>query len=146
MKVKKDDPKKAFGDKKVPMHEIPPVAEAFISCAFYDGDLKYGFRNWRRDHIEARTYIAATLRHLQAWAECEELAPDSKLPHLGHAAACLCLLMDAQANKTLIDNRVKGEFAAVLTALEPWMKERNLKAAVARKKAADEKKRKARRK
>ncbi len=129
----KDNPKKAFGDKKVPMHEIPPVAEAFISCAFYDGALKYGFRNWRNDPIEARTYIAATLRHVQAWAEKEELAKDSGLPHLAHAAACLCLLLDAQANGTLIDNRVKGAFASVLESLEPWMKQRNEKAALARK-------------
>lgn len=128
-----DSPKKAQGMKKVPLHEIPPVAEAHISCALYDGDLKYGFRNWRQDEIDARTYIAATLRHLQAWAEKEEYAEDSGVHHLGHAGACIALLLDAQANGRLIDNRVAGAFPKVLTDLQAWVVERNKKAEAAKK-------------
>ncbi len=134
--MSKDNPKKAQGMKKVPLHEIPPVAEAYISCAFYDGDLKYGFRNWRGSDIDAQTYIAATMRHLQAWAEGEELAEDSLLPHLAHAGACICLLIDAQANGVLIDNRVKGVFAQVLKKLQPWVEARNKKAEEDREKLA----------
>ncbi len=119
--------------KKVPLHEIPPVAEAHISCAFYDGDLKYGFRNWRQSEIDALTYIAATLRHLQAWAEKEEYAEDSGVHHLGHAGACIALLLDAQANGRLIDNRVAGAFPKVLTDLQAWVVERNKKAEAAKK-------------
>lgn len=132
----KDNPKKAQGMKKVPMHEIPPVAEAHISCAFYDGDLKYGFRNWRDSSIDAETYVAATLRHLQAWAEGEEFAEDSGVHHLGHAGACICLLLDAQANGKLIDNRVKGAFSDVLKKLQPWVEARNKKAEEDREKLA----------
>ena len=132
----KENPKKAQGMKKVPLHEIPPLAEAHISCAFYDGDLKYGFRNWREKPVDAETYIAATLRHIHAWAEGEEFAEDSGVHHLGHAGACICLLLDAQANGKLIDNRVKGAFAEVLKQLQPWVEARNKKAEVDREKLA----------
>ena len=130
----KDNPKRAQGSNKVPMHEMPPVADAHISCAFYDGDLKYGFRNWRTLEIDAATYIAAALRHIHAWAECEEVAPDSGVHHLGHAGACIALLLDAQANGRLIDNRVAGAFPKVLTELAAWVEQRNKKAAEAAKK------------
>jgi hypothetical protein len=133
---KRDNPKKLMGDKKVPMNEIPPVAAAHISCAFLDGALKYGFRNWRKDPIEVQTYIAAAMRHLEAWAEGEECAPDSGLHHLAHAGACICILLDAQANDVLIDNRVPGAFAKVLEQLKPWVVARRKKAEEDREKLA----------
>ena len=124
----KDNPKKVMGDKKVPMNQIPPVADAQISCAFFDGALKYGFRNWRTTPIEAQTYISAVLRHIQAWAEGEDTASDSGLHHLAHAGACICILLDAEANGALIDNRVHGAFPKVLEQLRPWVEARRKKA------------------
>ena len=110
------------------MHEMPPVADAHISCAFYDGDLKYGFRNWRTLEIDSNTYISAVLRHIQAWAEGEEIAADSGVHHLGHAGACIALLLDAQANGRLIDNRVPGVYPKVIADLQAWVEMRNKKA------------------
>jgi hypothetical protein len=94
---------------------------AHEACALLDGDLKYGFRNWRRKNVRARIYIDAALRHLQAWAEGEEIAEDSGVHHLGHARACLGVLLDAQACGALCDDRAPGEFAKVSADLAKWV-------------------------
>ena len=106
------------------MGEVPPVAIAHESCAMLDGDLKYGFRNWRQNDVQARIYIDACKRHLDSWLEGEECADDSGVHHLGHARACLGILLDAQENGNLIDNRVKGPFPKVIKRLETWVKAR----------------------
>jgi hypothetical protein len=77
------------------------------SLAMLDGEWKYGYRNWREKDVRARIYINAAMRHLAAWAEGQERADDSKVHHLGHARACLGILLDAQANGNLIDDRSK---------------------------------------
>ena len=65
--------------------------------------------------------------HLNAWAEGEEAAPDSGVHHLGHARACLGILLDAQETGNLIDDRVAGAFPAVSERLGAWVVERRLK-------------------
>lgn len=106
------NPKQAFGDKKPPLDELPLVAEIEASLALQDGDFKYGFRNWRVNPVEARTYIKAARRHLGLWAEGEELARDTGVNNLGAVIACCAILLDAQANGKLIDNRSKSRAAA----------------------------------
>jgi hypothetical protein len=118
------NPKDLLGSKKVPLGQVCPVAMAHESCAMLDGDLKYGFRNWRQKDVVARIYIDAALRHLQSWAEGEEVAEDSGVHHLGHARACLGILLDAQENGNLIDDRAKGVFSKVSERLSAWVKER----------------------
>ncbi len=118
------NPKDILGSAKVPLDEIPPVALLHEACAFLDGDIKYGYRNWREKDVRARIYVAAALRHLQAWAEGEEVAPDSGVHHLGHVRACMGILLDAQENGNLIDDRVPGVFSAVSARLSEWVKER----------------------
>lgn len=121
------NPKDLLGDKKVPIGEVCPVAMLHESCAMLDGDLKYGFRNWREKDVKARIYIDAALRHISAWAEMEEYAEDSGVHHLGHARACLGILLDAQECGNLIDDRAKGVFAKVSERLQAWVQERRKK-------------------
>lgn len=106
------NPKQAFGDKKPALDELPLVALIEACLALFDGDGKYGFRNWRENPVEARTYIKAALRHLGLWAEGEEHARDTGVNNLGAVMACCAILLDAQANGTLIDNRSKSQAAA----------------------------------
>lgn len=114
-----DNPKKQFGDKKPPLAQLPLVALAHASTAHYDGDLKYGFRNWREKPVEALTYINAAMRHLMLWGEGEEIARDTGVNNLGAVIACCAILLDAQANDALIDNRSKSKVACdVLHDLE----------------------------
>ena len=68
MPMNPPNPKDAMGSKKVSMGHVCPVAIAHESCAMLDGDLKYGFRNWRESKVVAHRYIDAALRHLNVSA------------------------------------------------------------------------------
>ena len=105
------NPKQAFGNKKPPLAQLPLVARVAASAAHYDGDLKYGFRNWRDQPVEALTYIHAAERHLALWTEGEEHARDTGVNNLGAVIACCAILLDAQINDALIDNRVPSPAA-----------------------------------
>lgn len=126
-KADSTNPKDILGSAKVPMDAVPPAAIAHESLAFYDGELKYGYRNYRDKKVRARIYVAACKRHLDSWLEGEETAEDSGVHHLGHARACLGIILDAQENDTLIDDRVAGPFGKVIKKLEPWVAKRNEK-------------------
>lgn len=137
-KADSTNPKDILGSAKVPMGAVPPVAIAHESLAFYDGELKYGFRNYRDKQVRARIYVDACKRHLDAWLDGEETAEDSGVHHLGHARACLGIILDAQENETLIDDRVPGPFSKVVKRLEGWVAKRNEKQRELDKKAKDE--------
>jgi hypothetical protein len=103
------NPKDIHGYKKVDVSLLPSIAMLHGGHAMMDGARKYGPYNWRDNAVLARVYIAAAVRHINYWASGEELADDSSVPHLGHAIACLAILLDAQATGNLIDDRVKSE-------------------------------------
>lgn len=100
------NPKDAVGQKKAPLHLIPVAALAAEAGAFRDGVRKYGAANWRITGVQASIYIAAALRHISLWYDGgEDVASDSKVKHLGHARACLGIVLDAEACGTLTDDR-----------------------------------------
>lgn len=100
-----NNPKTVFGIKKVPLHLVPPISTAYEAMAFKDGAEKYGPYNWREKKVSASVYVAAAKRHLDAWWDGEELAPDSGLPHLAHAKACLAIIIDASSLGIFNDDR-----------------------------------------
>ena len=104
--MKDTNPKSAFGDRKVPIHLWPASATIMGSLGLLDGALKYGRSNWRESGVRASTYYDAANRHLQAWFEGEQADPDSGLPHLCHALACLAIIVDAEASGKLTDDRM----------------------------------------
>jgi hypothetical protein len=69
------------------------------------GAEKYGPYNWRTKKVSVMIYVDATLRHLMAFVDREECASDSRLPHIGHALACLGILADAIEGGHLHDDR-----------------------------------------
>lgn len=99
------NPKKAFGDKKVPLHLVPAPAMVAIAMGLKDGARKYGAFNWRTIPVEVETYVGATLRHLMAWQDGEDIDPDSGNNHLAHAMASLAILVDAVESGNVTDNR-----------------------------------------
>lgn len=103
-----DNPKTRFGATKPPMQLIPGPALAHIATAFRDGAEKYGPYNWRDKAVSSSIYVAAAMRHIELWFNREENAQDSGVHHLGHAAACLSILMDAQETNMLNDDRPKA--------------------------------------
>ncbi len=106
-----DNPKliQALKDGKVPMeYLVYSVLEDDAFVHKYGAD-KYGIRNWLIDKILASTYEGAMLRHFKAWAEGEDIDPESGRPHLTHLRACCAVVMDAQKHGTLIDDRNRLE-------------------------------------
>lgn len=114
------NPKDLIGSGKLPLHLWPTTATALGAMGLLDGMLKYGRSNFREIGVRASIYYDAALRHLGAWFEGEDLDPDSGLPHLAHALACLAILVDAQAAGKLNDDRmVAGGYRALVTELTP---------------------------
>lgn len=117
---KNPNPKDSIGSTKVPLHLWPTTATVLGSVALLDGALKYGRSNFRVAEVRASIYFDAANRHLNAWFEGEAVDPDSGLPHLGHALACLAIVVDAEAAGMLIDDRmVAGGYRSMITELTP---------------------------
>jgi hypothetical protein len=107
LELKSTNPKDVIGVKKVPLHLIPGTAAAHQAMAHKNGAVKYGPYNWREEGVSASVYVAACMRHLMAWYDGEELARDSGVHHLGHAIACLNIILDSQEVGNLVDDRPK---------------------------------------
>lgn len=122
--TKPTNPKDAIGSDKLPLHLWPTTATILGSLGLLDGMLKYGRTNWRDAGVRASIYYDAARRHLDAWFEGEDEDPDSGLPHLAHALACLAILVDARAANRLTDDRMyRGAFyRAVVFGLTPHVK------------------------
>jgi hypothetical protein len=108
------NPKDKIGKTKPPLHLIPPSAQIIEAMAMQDGANKYGPYNWREKTVAATVYIAAVQRHLLAWLDGETAANDSGIHHLGHARASLGILLDAEAQGTMVDDRPSPGKAAEL--------------------------------
>lgn len=109
-----NNPKTAFGARKPSFHFVPPVAELHLGQAMADGGSKYGTMNWREKTISSSVYYDAARRHLAAWWDGEDIAPDSGVHHLGHLMACCALILDGEAQGKLNDDRpIPGKFAEV---------------------------------
>lgn len=100
-----NNPKTAQGIKKVPLHLIPPSAKHYLALALEDGAKKYGPYNWRDAAISISVYKAALERHMDAFWDGEDSAPDSGLHHVAHAMACCALILDAMSIGKLNDDR-----------------------------------------
>jgi len=114
------NPKDLLGAKKVSLTKLPPVALLHAAHALMNGAARYGPYNWRERSVRASIYVDACERHLSAWLDGEEDASDSGVHHLGHAIACLAILLDAQEAGKLIDDRPHqgaGGFCRVLDRL-----------------------------
>jgi len=122
--TKLTNPKDAIGSDKIPFHLWPETATILGSLGLLDGALKYGRTNWRVAGVRASIYYDACRRHLNKWFEGEDMDPDSGVPHLGHALACLAILADAQAAGKLNDDRmVQGGYVNLIGTLTPLVKQ-----------------------
>lgn len=99
------NPKDLIGVTKPNMYAVPPAAVLHEAMAMNDGGQKYGFYNWRDKKVRASIYISACLRHLSQFNDGENYDPKSKCHHLGHARACLGIVLDAIETGNLVDDR-----------------------------------------
>lgn len=115
-----ENPKKQFGAEKYSSSSVPACVIGDISLGTLEGNLKYGFYNYRGVKIEAKTYYDAAERHLKAWWEGEDIDPDSGLNHITKALSSLVIMRDAMINENIVDNRPPKAKAG-------WIKELNEK-------------------
>jgi len=114
------NPKDLLGTKKVSLSKVPFSSIVYQALAMEDGAKKYGPFNWRENKVIASIYIDAAMRHLGSWYDGEEVADDSKKPHLGHAMACIGIIIDALETGNLVDDRpLPGNMSALI---EKWKK------------------------
>ena len=120
MTTKDTNPKSQSAVGKIPMHLWPPSATAMGALAMHYGQLTYGRNNWRESGVRASVYVSACQRHIAAWFEGEDNDLESNLPHLGHALACLAILVDARAADKLTDDRqYPGGYRKLMNELTP---------------------------
>jgi hypothetical protein len=109
------NPKDKIGAKKPRLSLVPPSGLVYAALAMANGADKYGPYNWREKKVQAMIYLEAAQRHILSFQDGEECAQDSGVPHLGHALACLLIIIDAKETGNLIDNRPKpGAMAAMI--------------------------------
>lgn len=71
---------------------LPPDAMDAIAQVFTYGAAKYADRNWEGGMAWGRLF-AAMMRHCWAFWRGEDVDPESGLPHLAHAGACVLMLL-----------------------------------------------------
>lgn len=103
--VKNTNPKDAVGTKKPPLSTVSSVVIQEVGVAMLEGARKYGRHNYRVSGVRDSVYYDATMRHLMAWWEGEDIDPDSGLSHITKAIASLTVLRDAQINRVNVDDR-----------------------------------------
>jgi hypothetical protein len=107
----KDNPKliQALKDGKAPLEYLVTSVWPGDARVHKLGADKYGRNNWLTDCIRASTYKGAMLRHLKAWAEGEDIDPESGESHLYHIRACCAIVLESGMQETLIDDRLLTE-------------------------------------
>ena len=102
---KPSNPKDAVGSTKAPFSTVPAQVVGELGLAMLEGALKYGRHNYRVVGVRTSVYYDAARRHLDAYWEGQDIDPDSGLPHLVKAMACLAVLRDSTIQGNLNDDR-----------------------------------------
>lgn len=103
--TKDTNPKDSVGIKKAPVSTLPTAVAFEVGLAMLEGARKYGRHNYRAVGVRASVYYDAAARHLASFWEGEDIDPDSGLPHLVKAIACLAVLRDSQMVGNWVDDR-----------------------------------------
>ena len=80
-----------FSGHKTRYDLVPPAFSEGVANVFTYGARKYKPYNWTKA-TDPDCFIAAALRHLEAYRRGERLDPESGLPHLYHLAANAAML------------------------------------------------------
>ena len=124
--VKPSNPKDlaAIEECRVDFTLIPLEGLVAEATAFKEGDIKYGGHNYVVSGVSACVYVGAALRHIYKYLWGEVVDPVTKVHHLGSAKACLGVLLAAEHNGFLNDDRppktknVSGLFETTSTTVK----------------------------
>lgn len=104
---KPSNPKAYFGALKWYVSVVSWPVIANMALGMLEGALKYGRHNYRLAGVKASTYVDASVRHIAAFWEGQDLDPDSKigLHHIDKAMASLHVLRDGILRGSWVDDR-----------------------------------------
>jgi hypothetical protein len=105
MTEKLTNPKDVLGTRKAALSVVPMSVVVEIGVGMTEGASKYGRFNFRCAGIRESVYFDATMRHLIAYWEGEDIDPDSGLSHLTKALCSLVVWRDAQLQGMATDDR-----------------------------------------
>lgn len=103
--VKDTNPKDAIGIRKAPLSVVPMGVVVEMGVGMLEGTAKYGRHNYRGVGVRSSVYFDATMRHLIAFWEGEDLDPDSGMSHITKALCSLAVWRDAQIQGKCEDDR-----------------------------------------
>ena len=104
-----DHKAKTYDDGKPPLANLPIAGLNAVAAVMEYGHQKYGDYNNFRKGMEVLRNLSCALRHIFKFIAGEDNDPESKLPHLWHAAARLFFVIQNQEDGTCIDNRYKKQ-------------------------------------
>ena len=85
-----------FDGEKPRMYLLPPKAIQEVAKVLTFGAQKYDEDNWKKlDNLQNR-YTGASLRHIFAIMDGEELDPETECYHEAHAICCLLFKLEAK--------------------------------------------------
>jgi len=85
-----------FDGEKPRMYLLPPKAIKEVAKVLTFGAQKYDEDNWKKlDNLQNR-YTGASLRHIFAIMEGEDLDPETECYHEAHAICCLLFKLEAK--------------------------------------------------
>lgn len=103
--VKDTNPKDAVGIRKAALSTVPMNVVVEIGVGMMEGAAKYGRHNYRAVGVRSSVYFDATMRHLIAYWEGEDIDPDSGMSHISKALTSLAVWRDAQMQDMCKDDR-----------------------------------------
>jgi hypothetical protein len=99
------NPKDRVGQMKPSLSVLSMPVLYEVGNAVGEGSRKYGAFNVRVVPVRASIYFDATMRHLAAWWEGQDIDPDSGIHHVSKAIASLFVLRDAMMHGKVTDDR-----------------------------------------
>ena len=93
---------------KADLSLVPHIAVSTEAQALMFGEQKYGRYNYTNGFQVSRL-TAAALRHIYQYNSGHDVDSESGIHHIGHARACLAMLLHCEELGTLTDNRFRGK-------------------------------------
>lgn len=99
-------------DEDKPRTDLVPIKAILrIAEVMGHGAEKYDAYNWRRG-INFSRLFGATMRHLLAYWDGQDLDSDSGLHHMAHAGCCITMLLTLIEERPDLDDRFKEHLDA----------------------------------
>ena len=102
---KSSNPKDKASTARLDLSLFPGSAIMYGALAMTEGHCKYGGYNYRVDGVSISTYYAALFRHMIKFYSGQWADPETLVPHLASALACIAIIIDGFTQNNIVDDR-----------------------------------------